>query len=200
VLQVLAVLRGALGIIAIPLAPALYKDHLVGLVLLRPTKDVLLYVGFRLRDGSVGLVPILLASVPLAVFGVWHFFVLGRAYSKELHDGDLPKVAEKLMPPKRVKALSKLLDEKGTRVVLIGRLAAFPSVLLAAAAGASDMKPRRFLPVDGVAALLSIAEVLLAGYVFGEAYKRAGTGVTVLGVALMFGLLFVVGRALRQES
>jgi membrane protein DedA with SNARE-associated domain len=85
-------------------------------------------------------------------------------------------------------------------VVLIGRLAAFPSVLLAAAAGASDMKPRRFLPVDGVAALQSIAEVLLAGYVFGEAYKRAGTGVTVLGVALMFGLLFVVGRALRQES
>jgi len=36
----------------------------------------------------------------------------------------------------------------GSAEVELGRLAAFPSVLLAAAAGASGMEPRRFLPAD----------------------------------------------------
>lgn len=199
-LQGLAVLRGVLAIAALPLAPLLYHDHLVGLVLLRPTKEVLLFAGFQMREGSVGLVPVVLAALPIMLFGVWLFFVLGRAYAREIERGDLPKLAAKLMPPKRVQALQKLLDEKGTRVVLIGRLAAFPSVLLAAAAGASGMKPRRFLPIDALGALLSIVEVLVAGYVFGEAYQRAGTWITAAGVALLFALLFVVGRALRTDS
>jgi len=196
----LSVARGALGIIAIPLAPALYEDHLLALILLRPTKEVLLYAGFRMRDGDIALAPVLLASIPLAILGVWHFFALGRGYEQELSDGDLPKVAAKVVPPKRVNALSKVLDQKGTRVVLLGRLAAFPSILLGAAAGASGMKPRRFLPIDALGALLSIAEVLIAGYVFGEAYKRAGTWITVSGVVLLFAFLILVGRALRRAS
>jgi len=42
--------------------------------------------------------------------------------------------------------------------------------------------------------------LFIAGYVFGETYKRAGTWITLAGVALLFGLLFMVGRALRTES
>ena len=199
-LQWLAVARAAVGLAAIPLAPILYRDHLVVLVLMRPTKEVLLYSGFRLREGDVGLAPVLLATVPLAVLGVWLFFVLGRSYARELRTGDMPKVAAKVLPPKRVKALSKLLDRKGLRVVLLGRLAAFPSLLLGAAAGSSGMKPRQFLPIDGLGAALSVAEVLLAGYAFGAAYHRAGTWITAAGVALLLGLLILVGRALRREA
>ena len=196
----LAAVRGLLAVAAIPLAPLLYHDHLLGLVLLRPTKEVILFAGFQIREGDVTVLPVVLAAVPIAVFGVWLFFVLGLAYARELQDGELPKLAAKLMPPDRVKALSKLLDEKGARVVMIGRLAAFPSVLLAAAAGASGMRPRRFLPLDGLGAMLSIAEVLVAGYLFGETYKRAGTWITMGGVVLLFALLFLVGRALRRET
>lgn len=200
VLLSLAVARGVFAAIAIPLAPLLYDDHLVDLVILRPTKEVLLFSGFQMREGAVGLVPVILAAIPIAVFGVWLFYVLGRAYAKELHDGDVPKLAGRLLPPERVKALSKLLDEKGSRVVVLGRLAAFPSALLAAAAGASGMEPRRFLPADAAGAMLSIAEVLIAGYAFGEAYKRAGTWITAFGVVVLFALLFFVGRALRRAS
>jgi len=198
VLLSLAVTRAVFAAIAIPLAPLLYDDHLVELVGLRPTKEVLLFSGFQMREGEVTLLPVVLAAIPIAVFGVWLFYVLGRAYARELHDGDLPELAARLLPPERVEALSKLLDEKGSRVVVLGRLAAFPSVLLAAAAGASGMEPRRFLPADAAGALLSIAEVLVAGYVFGEAYKRAGTWITVFGVVVLFALLFFVGRALRR--
>jgi len=200
VLVSLAVARAAFAAIAIPLAPMLYDDHLVGLVALRPTKEVLLFSGFQMREGGVTLPPVILAAIPILVFGVWLFYVLGRAYARELHDGDLPKPVARLLPPERVKALSELLDEKGSRVVVLGRLAAFPSALMAAAAGASGMEPRRFLPADAAGALLSIAEVLVAGYVFGEAYKRAGTWITVFGLAVLFALLFFVGRALRRTS
>ena len=42
-----------LGIVAILLAPALFDDHFVVLVLLRPTKEVLLAGGFFLRQDDV---------------------------------------------------------------------------------------------------------------------------------------------------
>jgi membrane protein DedA with SNARE-associated domain len=199
---ILAGVRTLLGIIAIPLAPALYEDHFVLLVLLRPTKEVLLAGGFLLRRHEVALPVLLAAAVPLAIFGVWHFFFLGRAYSKEIQSGKgLPKWAERLLPPKRIKALSEVLEKKGARVVFLGRLAAFPSALMAAAAGASDMSTREFLVADGIGGLLSIAEVLVAGYVFGAAYKRAGPWLTGVGIAALAALLVFMGRWLkRQES
>jgi membrane protein DedA with SNARE-associated domain len=196
----LAAFRAVLGIIAIPLAPALYRDHFVVLVLLRPTKEVLLAGGFLIRDGRVQLFPVLLAAIPLAIFGVWHFYVLGQAWAKEINDDKLPRLARRLLPPKRIKALTKVLDDKGVPVVLLGRLAAFPSTLIAAAAGASRMEPRRFIPADGLGGLLSVAEVLVAGYLFGAAYKSAGKGITVIGVAVFIGLLVAVGRWLSRET
>lgn len=200
VLQSLAAVRAVLALAAIPLAPVLYHDHFVVLVLLRPTKEVLLAAGFLIRDGDVGLVPVLVAAVPLAIIGVWLFFALGRAYARELQRGDVPRIASKVLRPKRVRALSKLLDEKGTRVVLLGRLAAFPSVLLAAAAGASGMRPRDFLPIDALGAALSIVEVLTAGYLLGDAYKDAGAPLTAVGIAVLTVLLVVAGRSLRTSS
>jgi membrane protein DedA with SNARE-associated domain len=197
----LAAVRAVLGIIAIPLAPSLYRDHFVVLVLLRPSKEVLLAAGFLIRDGRVDLFPVLLAAIPLAILGVWHFYVLGQAWAKELNDDKgLPRVARRLLPPKRIKALTKVLDKKGVTVVLLGRLAAFPSTLIAAAAGASRMEPKRFFPADGVGGLLSIAEVMIAGYVFGAAYKTAGKGITVVGVVLFIGLLVAFGRWLSRET
>ncbi|HUS61685.1 MAG TPA: VTT domain-containing protein, partial [Acidimicrobiales bacterium] len=194
-------MRLVLGIAAIPLAPVLYKGHFVILVLLRPTKEVLLAGGFLMRKGEVALVPVLLAAVPLAIFGVWLLYALGRAYAIEIRDGaGLPRWAERVLPPRRIKALCAILDQKGWPVIVIGRLAAFPSALLGAAAGASDLSSRVFLPADGIGGLLSIAEVLIAGYVFGSAYKEAGPWVTGLGVAALAGMLVLVGRWLRREE
>ncbi|MEY2453729.1 MAG: associated Golgi protein [Acidimicrobiaceae bacterium] len=170
------------------------------LVLLRPSKEVLLAAGFLIRDGRVNLFPVLLAAIPLAILGVWHFYLLGQAWAKEINDDDMPGFARRVLPPKRVKAMTKVLDKKGVPVVLFGRLAAFPSTVIAAAAGASRMEPRRFLPADGLGGLLSVAEVLIAGYAFGAAYKSAGKGITVIGVIVFIGLLVAVGRWLSRET
>ena len=197
----IAAVRGVLGLLAIPLAPALYEDHFMLLVLLRPTKEVLLAGGFLWREGDVSLPLLVPAAVPIAVFGVWLFFALGRAYRDELREGNvLPKWGQRVLPPKRVQALCRVLDRRGRGVVVLGRMAAFPSTLLGAAAGASGMTPRQFLPADALGALLSFVEVIAAGYLLGEAYKRAGPWLTGVGVVVLVVVLVVVGRRLRDEE
>jgi membrane protein DedA with SNARE-associated domain len=197
----LAAARTVLGIVAIPLAPLLFADHFVVLVLLRPTKEVLLASGFLLREGNVGLVEVVAAAVPLAIFGVWLFYFLGRAYADEIQAGEgLPRWAEKLLPPERIRKMCGVVERKGRRVVLLGRLAAFPSTLLGASAGVSGMEARSFLAADAVGGVLSITEVMMAGYVLGAAYKRAGPWLTIVGVVVLLGLLVGVGRWLRQEG
>ena len=200
-LLVLAAARGALGLIAIPLVPALYRDHFVLLVLLRPTKEVLLAGGFFVRRGEVNLLALVLAAIPLALFGVWLLYAVGRAYEDELHAEDgLPSWARRFLPRDRIENLSHILEKKGRGLIVGGRLAAFPSTLLGATAGASGMEPRPFLSADTLGFVLSLAEVVGAGYVLGAAYKRAGPWLTAVGVAVLFGLLLLLGRWLRREG
>jgi len=143
----------------------------------------------------------LAAAIPLLVFGVWLFFWLGRLFADEIQSREgLPRFADRILPPKRIQAMGKVLKKKGAGVVVAGRLAAFPSTVLAAAGGASDMKPRQFLPADALGAALSLVEVVGAGFALGAAYKEAGPWLTVVGVAVLLGLLVVVGRWLKKES
>ena len=199
-LLVAAAVRAVLGVVAIPLAPFLYREQFAALVLLRPTKEVLLAAGFQIRRGDANAALVVAAAIPLAVFGVWLFYFLGRAFSKELQEGEgLPRFAERLLPTEKIKDLCAVLDDKGPKVIFLGRLATFPSSLLAAAAGASGMEAGKFLPADALGAAAGIAEVLVAGYVLGEAYKKAGPWLTAVGVAALLAMLFVLGRALSKK-
>jgi membrane protein DedA with SNARE-associated domain len=177
-LTVLLGLRAVLGLVAIPLAPVLYEDHFVVLVLIRPTKEVLLAGGFLVRQGDVNVLSLLVATIPMLFVGVWLFFALGRGYRKEIAAGDVPGLGGRVLPMKRVGAIRKVLDKKGVKLVVLGRLAAAPSTLFAATAGASRMSGRRFLVADGTGAVLRI---------------------TVAGVAVLLGLLWTFGRYLRRE-
>src|SRR5688572_30667237 len=85
-----AVLRGALGVMAVVLLPWLYREHAATLVLLRPTKEVFLFEGFLIRDGKVFLPVVVIAALPLLLAGVWVFFAIGRAYADDLADKELP--------------------------------------------------------------------------------------------------------------
>ncbi len=198
-LLALAGVRGVIGLLAIPLAPFLYEHHFIVLVLMRPTKEVMLAGGFLLRLGDVGIVPLLAAAIPLSIFGVWQFYLLGRQYADQIEKGKLPKWAKRILDRDRLKTMQKLLDRKGPRLVLLGRVAAFPSTVVAAAAGSGDMSSREFLPMDGIGALLSMAEVLGAGYLLGDAYKKAGPWITVVGVAVLVAIAVVIARFLRRQ-
>lgn len=197
-----AVVRGALSLLAIPLAPLLFRRHFLALVLLRPTKEVLLAAGFRVRSGDVALPLVYAAAVPIAVGGVWLFYWLGRVFAPDLADdgADLPRVVRRVLPRDRIRRLRDVLDSKGTKVVFFGRLAVFPSSLMAAAAGAAGVAPRKFLVADGLGALVSITEVVAAGFALDEAYEHAGVWLTAVGGVVAIGLLVAMGRWLRRES
>lgn len=194
----IAALRAGLALLAIPLAPFLYEKHFVALVLLRPTKEVLLAGGFLLRRGDVALAPMVLAAIPLMVFGVWLFYFLGKGFQDEIADCDLPGLGGRLLPAKRINHLHDGLEAAGGKLVFLGRLAAFPSTMVAAAAGSSDMRTREFLRADGLGAIAAIAEVVGAGFVLGEAYKSAGPWLTAVGVAILVGASVLLGRSLKK--
>jgi membrane protein DedA with SNARE-associated domain len=193
-----ALVRAVLGIVAIPLAPALYRRHFVILVLLRPTKEVLLAGGFLARRHDVGLPVLLAAAIPLLLAGVWHFFALGRIYGPDLRSDKLPRFARRLVPDKQLDAMCKVLAKRGTPVVLLGRLAAFPSTVVAAAAGTSDLPVERFLVADTIGGVLSLVETVGAGWLLGAAYEDAGPWLTGIGVAALLAVAVLFGRWLRK--
>ena len=192
-------LRFIIGLLAIPLAPFLYREHFILLVLMRPTKEVLLAAGFLIRSGDVSLIAVVVAAVPLVVLGVWIFFVLGRAYSDEIEKGEIPGIGGRFLPADKVKKAEKVLDKRGGRLIFFGRLAAFSSALLAAAAGAAEMRWRDFYPADLAGALASTALSIGAGYVAGQAYESAGPWLSVVGVAVLVGAAVWLGRYLNRD-
>lgn len=200
VLLGLAVLRFIVAIAAIPLAPFLYNDHFLLLVLMRPTKEVFLAGGFLARQGEVALWSLVLAAIPLSIFGVWLFFFLGRAYQRQIESDSLSGISGRILTPARVKRFEKALDRKGSKLIFLGRLAVLSSSAVAAAAGAAGMEKQRFLLIDLAGGLLSIAYTVTAGYLLGEAYERAGPWLTGLGVVALALFAFILGRALKGKE
>ncbi len=190
--------RAVLGLLILPFAPFLYREHFLLLVLLRPTKEVLLAGGFLVRDGRVPLLGLVLAGLPILLAGVWLLYYLGRAYAKELEKDDLPGIGSRILPSKRIKPLTKVLRKKGARLVFLGRLAAFPSSLVAAAAGSSRMPSRKFLVADTAGGVLSMVEVIGLGYALGEAYEEAGPWLTATGVVVLVVAAVLFGRYLKR--
>jgi membrane-associated protein len=200
VLLVLAIVRIVIGVVAVPLAPFLYEHHFVVLVLMRPTKEVLLAAGFLIRLGEVWWVPVIAAAVPLAIFGVWQFYFLGRQYASEIRSGDMHWILERVLRPKRVKAMQRLLKRKGMMLVVLGRLAVFPSSVVALAAGSGDIPTKTFLRADAIGGVLSIVEVMGAGFLLGEAYEEAGPWLTAAGVAALIVVAVIIARGLRRDA
>lgn len=205
ILVALAVLRGGLAVAAIPAAKFLYKDHFLWLVLMRPTKEVFLFGAFlaRTRSNPTLMIKVALAGLPLAVAGVWLFYYLGRHYSREIKQGNLPGIAGKVLRADKIKDLHNVLKRKGNRLVFLGRLAALPSTAVAASAGSSGLRSRQFLPADGLGAIASMVEVMSIGYLLGGFFNPedpvTSWTLTGLGIAATFGLLFLLGRYLRRE-
>lgn len=205
VLLVLAGIRGVVAVAAIFLAKFLYEDNFLLLTLMRPTKEVFLAGAFlaKQNDDPSLLLKVLAAGLPLSIAGVWLSYYLGRMYSDEICNEKLPGLAGRILPVKRIRKMEKVLEKKGPRLVFLGRLAAFPSSVIGATAGSSDMESKKFLPADGLGALVAIVEVTSLGYALGSFFDKddPATSWTITGVAVVatFGLLFLLGRYLKRE-
>lgn len=196
-----AAARYLIPIGAIPLVPVLVEDRLPLLFLLRPGKEFLLLGGGVFRtDGAPDPLVMLAAYVPLMVLGVWLFFFLGRAYREELVAGDGPAWLERIVPHDRLRLATAVLARRGPTIAVLGRLAALPPTVLAAAAGVSPIGAVRYLAADAVGALAAFVTTYAVGYALGDAYQRGGVWLTAAGLALFVGLLALGTRWLRREA
>lgn len=184
-----AAVRTVLALIALPLAPFLFRHHFLVLVLLRPSQGVLLAGALLARSGHVSLVWMLVAAIPLQLLVVWLFFLLGDAWQSEIDaEDELPFVTARLLQPDQIRRLRGVLRKRGTRLVVLARFAIFPTGLLAATAGASDMAARRYFVADGLALAAATTLVVGAGYGLGVAAHHGEVWMAVVGVAGLVAL------------
>jgi membrane protein DedA with SNARE-associated domain len=196
-----AVLRYVIPLLAIPLIPVLITDRVPLLVLLRPQKEFLLLGGAQLRlSGEPSVLVLFAAYVPLMVVAVWAFFAVGRAYGPALRVGRGPRWLQRALPPDQLEVAQRVLARRGPLIAVLGRIAALPPTVLAAAAGVSDVSARRYLVADAIGAVAGFAITVTVGYGLGRAYEQGGVWLTVGGVALFLGLVVLLTRWLRAEG
>lgn len=194
-------LRFAIPLAAIPAIPFLIRDRVTLLVLLRPQKEFLLVGGAQSRVlGDPGILALFLAYLPLGVLSIGGFFLAGRAYRRALRSGSGPRWLHRAIPPQQLELGQRVLARRGPVIALIGRLAAMPPTVLAAAAGLSDVDPRRYLLADLVGAILGFAMAAGAGFALGRAYEQGGVWLTAVGVALFVGILVLLTRWIHREG
>jgi membrane protein DedA with SNARE-associated domain len=182
-----AVLRYAIPIAAIPAIPFLIADdRLELLVLLRPQKEFLLLAGASLaRTGTPTATALIAVYAPLMIGAVWAFFALGRLFRPALDAGEAPRWLTRILPPQQLAVARRVLARRGPVIAVLGRLAALPPTVMAAAAGASDVDGRRYLAADLVGALASFALMVGLGVALGDAYDRYGVWITVAGLVVL---------------
>ncbi|MFP4311475.1 MAG: DedA family protein [Nitriliruptoraceae bacterium] len=195
------VLRFAIPLAAVPAIPFLLRDHITWLVLVRPQKEFLLVGGGQTRYlGEPGVLPLLLAYLPLGVLAVSAFFVVGRAYRTALRDQTGPAWLHRSVPPQQLELAQRVLARRGPAIAVIGRIAAMPPTVLAAAAGTSAVSPRRYLVADAVGSVLGFALAVGVGLALGRAYEEGGVWLTAIGVVLFTAMIGLVTWWIRREA
>lgn len=175
-------------------------SNIYWLLLVRPSKDVQLWGGgLSTTTGDVDLLLLFLAWTPLMILMNWSFFFLGRAYGPALARGEGPGWLQRSVSPKNFATARALLARRGPVIAVVGRVAALPPTVLAAAAGTSDIGAWRYQLADTVGAVLSFVVTVGVGLLLGEAYETAGPWLAVGGGALFLGLLWLITRWIQNE-
>lgn len=197
-----AIARYAVPLAVIPAIPFLIaRGELALLVLLRPQKEFLLLSAAQLARTGAPSIPLLLAAyVPFMVMAVWAFFIVGRIFRPALDAGEAPRWLTRILPAEQLDLGRRVLARRGPLIAVMGRLAALPPTIMAAAAGASDVDGRRYLAADLVGAFASFGLMVVAGLVLGEAYEDYGIWITVAGVVVLVALIALITRWVRNEA
>jgi membrane protein DedA with SNARE-associated domain len=129
-----------------------------------PEEVVLVAAGLFVYQGVSHLGPTLLVCAAGQLIGDLLLFGVGRRYGTGIAD----RLARRFVPPARVERVHRWLDRWGLLVVFFGRYltGVRPAVFLAA--GASRLELRRFLVVDGMSALVSLAVWVSIGLAFSD--------------------------------
>lgn len=171
------------------------------LTLVRPSKDSVLWGGALWRTtGEVDLALLLAAYAPLMIVMNWPFLWLGRAYGPALARGEGPGWLQRSVSPENLAIARTLLARKGPTIAILGRIAALPPTVMAAAAGTSDVSAWRYQLADTAGGVIAWVVTVGIGIALGEAWESAGLWTTLGGIALFVAAISWMTRWLQREA
>lgn len=176
-------------------------EEVYWLMLIRPSKDVVLWGGglWRTTD-AVDLWWLFLAYAPLMIVMNWSFFFVGRAYGPALARGEGPRWLQRSITPKNFALARTLLARKGPAIAVLGRIAALPPTVLAAAAGTSDVGTWRYQLADTFGGVVGFGITVGIGILLGETYAQGGPWLLGAGLLLVGGAIWWMTRWLQREA
>lgn len=176
-------------------------DDVYWLLLIRPSKDVVLWSGGLWRTtGDVELWLLFLAHAPLMIVMNWAFFFIGRAWGPALARGEGPRWLQRSITPKNFALARTLLARRGATIAVLGRIAALPPPVLAVAAGTSDINVWRYQVADTIGGVVGFAITVSIGMALGETYTKGGPWLLAGGLALVVALIMWMTRWLQREA
>jgi undecaprenyl-diphosphatase len=96
----------------------------------------------------------------------------------------------------RLEAVERFFERNGAKTILVGRFLGVVRALAPFVAGASNVRARRFLPIDYLAAALWTITFVSLGYVFWQSFDTvvsvARSGALALGALVTLGVAGVV--------
>ncbi len=169
---------------------------------MRPSKDSVLWGGalWRIRSEDVDLWLLFWAYAPLMIVMNWPFLYLGRAYGPAIARGEGPRWIQRSLSPENFAIARTLLARKGPTIAVLGRIAALPPTVMAAAAGTSDVAAWRYQVADTVGAVIAWGVTVGIGIALGETWERAGTWTTVGAVVVLFLAISWMTNWLQREA
>lgn len=172
------------------------------LTLVRPSKDSVLWGGalWRTRDGEVDLLVLFAAYAVLMIVLNWPFLHLGRAYGPALARGEGPQWLQRSVSEEKLAMARTLLARKGPTIAIVGRIAALPPTVMAAAAGTSDVSAWRYQIADTIGGVVGFAVTVGLGAALGQTFEQAGLWITIGGIVLIFGAIMWATHWLEREA
>ncbi len=165
-----------------------------GLGIPLPEEIPLTLAGYLVYTGDVSLPTATIWCLIAILAGDSVLFALGFRFGHRIFE---IRLFRKLLTPRRMKKVNRYFHRYGNRVVFLGRFMAGVRATFFLTAGILKMPYRRFLVLDGVAALISAPIFIFLAYRFGGELEMASQLFHEFGWYLLAGaVILVVGTSI----
>ena len=182
---------------------------LAGLGVPIPEDIPLIYGGVMAGQGKMDVSIHFVVSMVFILIGDSCLYLIGRriaqAKSGQVQDAQTPSRFERILSPERREKVQSYFDRYGSWAVFLGRFVAGVRGAVFLTAGLTNFPMKRFLILDGLAALLSVPVWIGIGYWVGERWTEIldtakSYQLYLFGALSVIGLVWWIARRRKSES
>jgi membrane protein DedA with SNARE-associated domain len=165
--------------------------------LLVPGETAVVVGGVVAERGGVEIAPLIGLVWVAAIAGDLASFVLGRRLGRPFLERHGPRFQ---LTGDRLARVDRFYERHGGKAVLLGRFTGLIRAVSPFVAGASGLRPRRFVAWSAAGALLWAATFTLVGYGFSESFAESGETAARVGAGAAVATALPLVAAARLRS